>query len=396
MSTFIKPDKVISTSIGLLRRELVLPRLVWTDAKFDPSLSRNDTVTIHLPAYLPARTRQMRAGTARVKDQLHERSVDVTLDLNVYKDVPITDEQLTLDISDFGTQVLNPVILGIAEQLEQEVLDVIQGSTYEVTLTHEAGTDDAYGTVVNARLALNDARVPQAGRALAVGSAFEAELLTSDKFVDASQSGSTDTLREALIGRIAGFDVFSAPGLAPDEAVAFHRTAFAMVQRAPKVPDSIKWGSVMSYQGMAIRVIKSYDHDLTEDRFIADSYIGAKAVEDDGYFDANGKFLPTTEPGETLGRSVSITGEADDETITSAAHGFIAGDKVQFSGLTGGAGLSTSTDYHVIGAGLTANTFRVSATPGGSAVNFTTDITAGTASELARKLLVRAVKIVVT
>lgn len=397
MSTFIKADKVVSTAVGLLRRELVLPRLVWTDAGIDPTLAKDDTVTIKLPSYAPARTRALRSGAARVKDQLHERRVLVTLDTDVYKDVPITDEQLTLDISDFGMQVLNPVMMGVAEQLEQEVLDVIEGATYEVVLSHDAGTDDAYGTVVAARAALNDARVPLAGRALAVGSAFEAELLTSSKFVDASQSGSTDTLREALIGRIAGFDVFTVPGLAPDTAVAFHRTAFAMVQRAPIVPAGAPWGAVQSYQGLAIRALRIFDPDLVEDRFLADAWIGSSPVTDDGYFDASGKFIPTTEPGETLGRSITIaSGEADDETITANGHGLVAGDKVNFTALTGGSGLSTNTDYFVISAGLTANTFRVSATQGGAAVNFTTDISAGTVRELARPMLVRAVKITVS
>ena len=39
MSTFLKSGKVVATAIGLLRRELMLPRLVWTDAKIDPTLS---------------------------------------------------------------------------------------------------------------------------------------------------------------------------------------------------------------------------------------------------------------------------------------------------------------------------------------------------------------------
>lgn len=396
MSTFIKAEKVVSTALGLLRRELVLPRLVWSDAAIDPTLAKNDTVSIRLPAYAPARTRALRAGTSRVKDEIHERKVDVTLDTDVYKDIPLTDEQLTLDISDFGMQVLNPVLQGIGEQLEREVVDVIEGATYHHALTHDSSSDDPYATVVAARGLLNNTNVPLQGRALAVGSDFEAEILTSDKFVDASQSGSTETLREARIGRIAGFDVFTVPALAPDEAYAFHRTAYAMVQRAPIVPAGAPWGAVQSYQGLAIRTVRSYDPDLVEDRFLADSWIGAAAVTDDGYFDTNGKFVPTTEPGETLGNTASVTGEADDNTFTSTAHGLTAGDKVQFTALTGGTGLSTGTDYYVIAAGLTANAFRVSATAGGSEVNFTTDVTAGTVAEMARSLVVRAVKITVT
>lgn len=74
----------------------------------------------------------------------------------------------------------------------------------------------------------------------------------------------------------------------------------------------------------------------------------------------------------------SGTGEADDDVITaSGAHGLKIGDTVVFSVLTGGAGLSLSTVYYVVSA-PTSTTFTVSATPGGSAVDITTDYTAMT------------------
>lgn len=86
----------------------------------------------------------------------------------------------------------------------------------------------------------------------------------------------------------------------------------------------------------------------------------------------------------TIPTGTSITlanpsAESDDIIDTSGAHGLAAGDQVVFSALTGGAGLTTNTIYYVIAANLAATTFQVSLTSGGSAVNFTTDITAGTA-----------------
>ena len=55
--------------------------------------------------------------------------------------------------------------------------------------------------------------------------------------------------------------------------------------------------------------------------------------------------------------------------FTDTAHGLIAGDPVVFS--TTGAlptGLTAGTTYYVIAAGLTANSYSVSATVGGSAI----------------------------
>lgn len=73
-------------------------------------------------------------------------------------------------------------------------------------------------------------------------------------------------------------------------------------------------------------------------------------------------------PNTTLG-AVTIT-IASPAEFTYTAHGLTEGDSIQLT--TTGAlptGLSTSTNYYVIAAGLTANTFRVSATFGGVAVN---------------------------
>jgi hypothetical protein len=67
----------------------------------------------------------------------------------------------------------------------------------------------------------------------------------------------------------------------------------------------------------------------------------------------------------------------DDIIDTATAHGFAVNDVVRFTSLTGGTGLTVGTDYYVISASLASQTFKVSATRGGTAINFTTDITAG-------------------
>lgn len=75
--------------------------------------------------------------------------------------------------------------------------------------------------------------------------------------------------------------------------------------------------------------------------------------------------------------TLATSAAADDIIDTSTAHGYSADDRVVFTSLTGGTGLTANTEYYVIAANLAANTFQVSTTSGGSAVNFTTDITAG-------------------
>lgn len=77
------------------------------------------------------------------------------------------------------------------------------------------------------------------------------------------------------------------------------------------------------------------------------------------------------------GTAFAITGTAATDIISAVAHPLANGDRVRFPALTGGDGLTADTGrYFVIDAG--ADTFKVSATPGGAAVDFSTNVTAGT------------------
>jgi hypothetical protein len=78
----------------------------------------------------------------------------------------------------------------------------------------------------------------------------------------------------------------------------------------------------------------------------------------------------------------SVTGEADTELFTLATHGLVADDPVRFTALTGGTNLEVGQTYYVIASGLTSSTFKVSLTVAGSAVDFTTDVNAGTVVDI--------------
>lgn len=390
---FLTAERIISTALGLLQRESALPRTVWRDPVGDFAGAKDDTISVRLPAYAPARTRVLRSGSARTKDTLNERKVDLTLDTDIYKDVGISDEQMNLDIRDFGAQVLNPIATGVVQEITSRLAAAMSAATYARSIAFTYATGNAWTDIIlAAREYLNKAHVPPGDRYLAVGASIETELLSTDLFVKANESGDGGTaLADATIGRKGGFTIVTAPELGPNEAYAYHRTAYAMSNKAPAVPAGAALGAMRSLDGFAMRMVRGFDLDTVEDRTIFDSWLGVTAVTDEGYFDANGVWTPSQ--GD-LGAAVTLlTSLAADDIIDATAHGFVAGDTVVFTALTGGAGLTVGQVYHVIAANLAANTFQVSATAGGAAVNFTTDITAGTVRKNGGVQLVRAVKI---
>lgn len=312
MSDFLKPTKIVQTALGLLARELTIPQLVWRDPVGDFAGAFNDTISIRLPSYLTANSRGLRSGASRTQSALHERKVDLTLDTDLYLDVPITDGELTLDIADFGAQVLNPVVEAIGRGIEDKLVTVISGASYENEISFTSGSDSAYSDVaVAARILLNQARVPAAGRSIVCGSQMEAAFLNDDEFIRADHVGASaeQTVRESLIGRVAGFSVYTSPGIASDEAYAFHQTAYALSNRAPVVPAGAPYGAMESYQGLALRIVRVLDSDTITDKLATDSWLGAAVVTDEGHYDGDpesgGRFVPVDDPENP------ITGHSD-------------------------------------------------------------------------------------
>src|SRR5690606_23985897 len=120
--------------------------------------------------------------------------------------------------------------------------DAITDPSYEYEVDFDL--DDPWASIVEARMHMANARIPYEGRYIAMGSEIAAATIESSRFSAADQSGTTATLREGVLGRIAGFTVLELPALAPDEAYAYHRTAYALSTQAPMVPAGAPAGFV--------------------------------------------------------------------------------------------------------------------------------------------------------
>lgn len=286
-NTFIKPTRIAAQALGLLEREIILPALVWRDAGGSFQGAAGDTISIKVPARTQARTRPLRgtrpttsegAGIITM-DDLTQTKVDVTLDTAVYNAIPITDEELSLDIDDFGVDVAEPQVRAVAEGIENAVAAEMTGASYATTIT--LSTTDPYDSIVDARVALNKANVPMSERYLVVGADMEGIFLKSDELHQADKAGSDSALRQATIGSLAGFSqVVVSNALPSNVGFAFHRTAYVLGMRAPAVPDGASFGASRSAFGLAMRWIRDYDFRNVQDRSLFDTYIGTNIVAD--------------------------------------------------------------------------------------------------------------------
>lgn len=301
-STYLKATVIGRAMIDLLMRELVVARTVWTDAVSSAEWAGafGDTVTIRVPARRTARTRVLRAGAPITNDDSNEFGVPVTLDTDVYNGANITDEQLTLDIVDFARQVLAPQVTAVAEGVEDAIAAQIVAATYEADHTIDADSfqtssvNDWYKIANRARRILNDSNVPKSNRWMLVGSAVEEEMLNNDKFIrfDSVGGSAEDALREASLGRIAGFTVLQSNAIPSTDAYAYHRTAFVLGTKAPAVPRGAAFaqgislgqaenmGAQSGMAGINARWLMDYNYADTTDRSLVDTYIGTAQVGD--------------------------------------------------------------------------------------------------------------------
>ena len=287
-NTYIKAEKIISQGLGLLQRELVLPNLVTRLGVADFVGAANDTVNIKIPSILDAREYGWRnnRGSAITYDELEELSIPVALNKHVYSGVKITDEELTLDIMSWGEQVARPQIRAVAEKLESYIATAMAGADFDQSVQYDGvetgeGVSSFYAALVEARQKLNAANVPAGGRVVVLGSNVEAAALLSQNLVKVNESGTDSALREATIGRIAGFTVIgNVNSVDPDFACAFHPTAFAFANVAPQVPSGATAGATAAYEGLAMRWIRDYDPDHLQDRSVYSSFAGAASIED--------------------------------------------------------------------------------------------------------------------
>ena len=124
---------------------------------------------------------------------------------------------------------------GLAEDADKAILAGLYAATTPITAAAMGTGKLAWDKIRDLRKALDKAKVPNSGRNLVINAEFAAVLLGDDsKLTSVDTSGSPAGLRDAILGRILGFNVYQTenlPNVAKAQAIAFHKSAFAYVSQ---------------------------------------------------------------------------------------------------------------------------------------------------------------------
>ena len=274
-NSFYQAPQAARLAVALTADELMVSALISRNLENDllGGGGRGRTVNLKVPTALVARARDIEDVTNKiVLDYLAEQTVSVTLGTHAYSAVGLSEGDLSLNLEDFGAQVLAPQTTAVAEYVEDMVLNKLLTETETTGIDWDPATPSKTFTAL--RQTLRKRGVPQTNLNVLVGTDVYAALLDAKEITDAGQSGSTAALREAQVGRVRGFTVVESTKIPDGQIVAFHRDAYTLAVRAPKVPAGAPFGATVNEAGFALRYLRDYAADYTQDRSIVSTFCG--------------------------------------------------------------------------------------------------------------------------
>lgn len=274
-NSFYQAPQAARVAVEMVADDLSLAPLISRDLQDDllGGGGKGRTVNLKVPNALVARNRDIEDVTNKiVLDYLSEQTVPVTLGSHVYNAVGLSEGDLSLNLTDFAAQVLSRQTEAVASFVDAIVLNALESTPETTGIAYDKAAPEKTFTAI--RKNLRDRGVPQAGLNVIVGTQVYAEMLDAKVLTDVSQSGSTAALRDGQVGQMRGFTVVEHTGISETEIIAFHRNAFTLAVRAPKVPTGASFGATVNSGGFALRYLRDYDADYTQDRSIVSTFCG--------------------------------------------------------------------------------------------------------------------------
>lgn len=304
-NTYIKAARYAALAVAALNRRVVLPN-VFT--KYDGANfigAQDDTVTFKLPGVTQARDYEWRTRTNPiVLDKIGRTSISIKLDTHTYSAVPITDEELTLDLTNFAQEVLDPQLNAVVERLEGKVMAGLRAAPFKTVNLDAAAADDPYEFALEADAILDAQFAPTDGRILLLGSNAYRWLMKSDALTKYDPQQATSAFRRARVAEIANFQVVKSQRLTANEIFAVHPSALVLANVAPANPDGATYSYRSQAQGFGMRVLKDYDPNFLRDRSVVSTFTGISSVNDEYAVDGNGLVLDVDGNPTLTGKNV--------------------------------------------------------------------------------------------
>lgn len=207
-NVFLTPDIIAKEALMVLENNLVMAGLVHRDYSQE-FVKVGDTITVRKPAKFVANN-----FVSKIERQdAIEGSIPVKMDRFRDVSVPVTSRQLTLDINNFSQQVVTPAMQAIAQAVDSDILAL--GVQQAGSTVDSKDSDDNLKPLGNIGKKFDLKAVPMQNRRLVMHPTHKYRYVTVDNLSKVSYAGTSQSLRDAEIGKIYTMDTFMSQN-APD------------------------------------------------------------------------------------------------------------------------------------------------------------------------------------
>lgn len=274
------PEVWANVAIGLLESELHLAKNVARDYEFTPAKEGD---TIHIPVRGTVTANAKVSGSAVTLQNPTATKVDVVLNNHWEVTFAVEDIAKAQANQDVMAGYVQDAIIRLAEKVEVELAKLY--SQFTTSDINSASTNLDEDDVLLARKTLTTNRAPMTGRFIYLDPAQVNVFLKLERFTSAEKVGTPEQLRNGMLGKIHGFEVYESIFVQADGSpvathnIAMHKNAMVLATRPLPLPqaDGVK-GAVIEKNGIAIRVLYSYNADQLADQVTIDVLFGVKAL----------------------------------------------------------------------------------------------------------------------
>ena len=191
---FLTAELIAREALYVLENTRVFTNIVNTNYS-NEFAGVGDTINVRVPTVFVGKN--FATGDTVTRQTVQEKKVPVKLDRIADVSFEVTSKDLTLEIPQFSEQLLAPAVRALNNKIDADIANVI----FDLTTKNVSGTKtlDNIADVANY---LENKKAPQEGRYLVLSPDHRYTYTLTDNLSKVAYAGTSEALRDALLGRI--------------------------------------------------------------------------------------------------------------------------------------------------------------------------------------------------
>lgn len=208
------PEIWSAALLKALRNQLVYAQTGVINRDYEGEIARAGD-TVHITSFADPDVRAYTRNGSITWDLLSDAQQTLTIDQAKYFAFKVDDIDKRQALPGFVEETSTGAAYNLSADADSFVATTIAagvdaGNALGATSVAAATPGTAYDLLVELRTKLTKTNTPTAGRWVVVPPELYAVLLKDDRFIRLDTSGTTEGLRNAVVGRAAGFDIIEA------------------------------------------------------------------------------------------------------------------------------------------------------------------------------------------